>query len=278
MNNIKNYFLARSIRGHNPKRQLSSAIFVLFILILQPTITHSATAKKKKRIFAATDSFYDPNIDYSRFIGRVTDRDITSHVLKVNSTNTNVKFFRTGDPFTFKVGSMLDRDSCEGYVRSSERGYFVIFVKDFSPCFGITRRDYFRRGAMLYFHSETLARRTKESSIHRAVLLQRREDFFRQLNQTNHFLITYDQQKVRIALDYDKKILELERAKKRAVDSFLAKKNEQIALQKELKFRLDAIDRDLENYRVDKVETIADRWHVDNDLGIPVKNRPPRKN
>ena len=52
------------------------------------------------------------------------------------------------------------------------------------------------------------------------------------------------------------------------------KKKDSIDLQKELSYRLDKLDNDLEFYRVDKDEPKIDRWHLDHDLGKPVTDRP----
>ena len=45
-------------------------------------------------------------------------------------------------------------------------------------------------------------------------------------------------------------------------------------LQRELAYRLDNIDKELSFYRIEKVEPLFDRWHLDHDLGYPVYERP----
>ena len=52
------------------------------------------------------------------------------------------------------------------------------------------------------------------------------------------------------------------------------KKEDSINLQRELSYRLDKLDKDLEFYRIDKDEPKVDRWHLDHDLGKPVAKRP----
>ena len=119
-----------------------------------------------------------------------------------------------------------------------------------------------------------MARRVLEGSAYRKILIQRRQDLFRQLNNVNHFIWTFDQQRVLLAADYDKKILELQKQKQREVDNLISKKKDNLKLQRELIKRVDQLDRDLELYRVEKNELYVDRWHMDHDLGLPVQKRP----
>ena len=219
------------------------------------------------------DSFFDPSEDYSKFPGRITDRNKAGNVVKVFSENGNVKFLRAGDVVYFKVANK-DTKQCKGYVRSSERQYFVMYITNLSRCWN--RENYFRRGTMFVFASEILSNRVQDASVHRLVLLKRRSDFYNQLNEINHYLWTYDQQKIQLALDFDKKILELERAKERSMQSFLLSKQDKIELQHQLAKRLDTIDMDLEQMRIEKVELYTDRWAADHDLSPTLNNRPQK--
>ena len=219
------------------------------------------------------DSWYDKGYDYSQFTGRVTDRDKSSNILKVSSEDKNIKFFRAGDSVNFTVASK-DTDYCQGYVRNVEEKFFVIFVKDLFSCWG--NGDYFRRGTLLHFNSKQLLSRVKEASKYRIVLLKRKKDFFRQLNDVNHFIWSYDQQKVLTASDYDLKIVEIEKGKQKALEMLLAKKQDQIRLQKELIRRLSELDQELGHYRVERDDLLVDRWHLDHDLGVPVGKRPQK--
>lgn len=228
----------------------------------------------KKVILEERDSFFDNDRDYRNFTGRVTDRDETSNILKVSSENGNIKFFRAGDLIRFSVAKQDQERMCEGFVRSVEEGYFVIYVKDIYPCW--KKKEYFRRGTLLVFNSQKLFRRVQDASTYRVVLIKRRRDFFNQLNQVNHFLWSFDQQKVLTSAEYDKKILELEKAKEKAMELLLHKKQDQIRLQKELAFRLDELDKDLEFYRIDNHDLLVDRWHLDQNLGLPVGRRPQK--
>ncbi len=220
------------------------------------------------------DSFFDSEFDYSHFTGRVTDRDKTANILKIGSENKNTRFFQTGDRLNFRLASHKTK-MCDGTVRSVEEGYFVIHVSDWEPCF--PKGEYFRRGSMLVFSATSLSGRVRDAALYRLLLIKRRKNFFDQLNGINGFLWSYKQQRVREVTLFDQKIMALQRQKQRALEDLLAKKEENIKLQKELVLRLDQLDRDLEIYRVDKDEPMIDRWHLDHNLGIPVEKRPGKR-
>jgi hypothetical protein len=266
---------------------------VIFFWVVSPTPVVSSTTKqlvelkKRSEIISRTrvkpvdlgpsledkikDSFYDPKYDYSVFTGRVTDRDDTNSIVKVTSENKNIKFFRSGDPVRFRLAAQNTR-LCRGYVRSIEKNYFVLYVQDITLCWG--KNDYFRRGSLLVFNSDTLSSRVRDASTYRIVLLRRRSDFYKQLNDVNHFVWSYEQEKIKLAAEYDEKITALRQAKQKAMDMMSTKKRDSINLQRELAYRLDQLDEDLEFYRVDKDDPKIDRWHLDHDLGKPVAKRP----
>lgn len=217
------------------------------------------------------DSFFDPKYDYAIFSGRVTDKDDTTSIIKVSAESKNIKFFRSGDKVQFRLPSKKD-DFCEAFVRGIEENYFVLYVKDLSPCYGTD--EYFRRGTSLIFFSPKLLDRVREASVFRATLFQKKKDFLSQLNQLNHDVWNYEEQKMKIAAEYDKKIAEIEKQKQLALDQHLSKKNDYVTLQRELIYRLDNIDKEIEFYRVEKEEPLFDRWHQDQDLGYPVFEKP----
>ena len=227
---------------------------------------------KSKTLVIDTDSFYDPAVDYSSFSGRVTDRDATAAIVKVSSESKNVRFFRAGDLVQFKVQSQKNNDFCDGYVRSIEENYFVMFTKDLGPCF--PQEDYFRRGTVLIMKSIKLAERIREASVYRASLIQKKKDFMQQLNGINNGLWNFEERKVQLAAEYDQRLAELEKEKLKAIENLFSRKNDEIKLQRELVYRLDTIDHELDFYRIDKNELMIDRWHLDKDLGYPVYNRP----
>jgi hypothetical protein len=226
----------------------------------------------KRQIEEGFDGFLEPGADYSRFTGRVTDRDRHANILKISSETKNIRFFRAGDLVEFQLASDQRARHCEAYVRSIEEGHFVIYVKDLNRCFNIDA--YFRRGAMLVFRSERLAERVYEASKYRVLLVSRRRDFFEQLNRINHFIWSFDQERVKVAADYDRRILELQEARERALSGLNKTKQDNIRLQRELITKLDELDRDLDYHRISKDELHVDRWHLDHDAGLPLQERP----
>lgn len=225
----------------------------------------------KRTLSVEVDSFFDPKYDYSIFSGRITDRDETVSIIKVSAESRNIKFFRSGDKVQFRLPSK-NGEYCEAFVRGIEENYFVLYVKDLSPCYGTD--EYFRRGTSLIFFSPKLLDRVREASIFRATLFQKKKDFLSQLNQLNHDVWNYEEQKMKVAAEYDKKIAELEKQKQLALDQHLSRKNDYVTLQRELIYRLDNIDKEIEFYRVEKEEPLFDRWHKDQDLGYPVFEKP----
>ncbi len=213
----------------------------------------------------------DPGQVYRLFTGRVTDKDDKSRIFKVQVENNNSKFFRAGDNLYFHVQGREDRKLCKGFVRNVEENYFSMYVENLSPCWD---NGYFRRGTILRFDSKVLEARVFEASKYRELLIVRKEDFLRQLNGINHFIWTFDQQKVKVAADYDRQILELQRARQRALDDLIVQKQEKLGLQAELMRRLTELDESLKFYQVERTELLTDRWNLDQDLGLPVGQRP----
>lgn len=227
---------------------------------------------KKETLLIGADSFYDTSFDYDSFSGRVTDRDATTSIVKIASENKNVKFFRAGDLVEFKIQSNKDGDYCQGFVRSIEPDYFVMYTKDLQPCF--PKEEYFRRGTALIMRSEKLGQRVREASVYRASLINKKKDFMGQLNGINSDVWNFEERKIQVAADYDRRIVEMEKEKLKALDELLNRRNDQIKLQRELAFRLDNIDKELDFYRIEKQELMFDRWHLDKDLGYPVYDKP----
>lgn len=214
----------------------------------------------------------DPNVDYERFSGRVSDKDDSERIFKIKVENNNTKFFRAGDQVLFKINSRPQDDYCKGFVRTVEDFHFTIFVESLAPCY--SENEYFRRGTVLNFYSKVLASRVFEASKYREQLILRKDDFLKQLNGINHFLWTFDQQKVKTAAEYDEQINQLQRAKRKALDDMISLKQEQLVLQNELMKKLNELDESLQFYRVERQELMTDRWESDHDLGLPVGQRP----
>lgn len=214
----------------------------------------------------------DPRLDYERFTGRVTDKDDSGRIFKIRVENNNTKFFRSGDEVLFKLNLKENRPYCKGYVRSVEDFHFTIFVESLRSCFSAD--NYFRRGTVLNFYSTILAQRVLEASQYREQLIVRKEDFLKQLNDINHFIWTFDQQKVKVAVEYDEAINRLKREKQKALDDLITLKQERLVLQNELMKKLNELDGSLLFYRVERQELLTDRWEADHDLGLPVGQRP----
>lgn len=251
--------------------------FALKLTILVPFCVFFLQAKElsgipKETLKIDADTFYDPKFDYAKFSGRVTDRDATASIVKISSENKNIKFFRAGDLVEFKIQTSKESEYCQGYVRSFEENYFVMFIKDLYPCF--PKEDYFRRGTVLVMNSEKLATRVREASVYRASLIYKKKDFMGQLNRINSDVWNFEERKIQVAAEFDQKIAEIEKLKLRALDQLLSQKNDQIRLQRELVYRLDNIDKELVFYKVEKDDLMFDRWHLDHDLGYPVYEKP----
>ena len=217
-------------------------------------------------------SAIDPNVDYEHFSGRVSDKDDSARIFKVNVENNNTKFFRAGDQVEFKVNLQANRDYCKAFVRNVEDFHFTIYVESLAPCY--SNEEYFRRGTVLNFYSKQLALRVFEASKYREQLVVRKEDFLKQLNGINHFIWTFDQQKVKTATDYDQQINQLQREKRKALDEMITLKQERLVLQNELMKKLNELDESLLFYRVERQELMTDRWNLDHDSGLPFGQRP----
>ncbi len=218
------------------------------------------------------NAFIDPKVDYEKFMGRVTDKDKSGRILKVKVENNNTKFFKAGDSVYFTVNQHESNIPCRASVRNTEDFYFVIYVQDFDSCWPSGK--YFPRGMQLNFESNELATRVFEASKYREILLLRKDGFLNQLNNINHFLWTYDQQKMKTAADYDEQINALRRKKQLAIDNLLETKQENLLLQVELQKKLDGLDESLKHYRVERQEYMLDRWNMDHDLGHGFPQRP----
>jgi len=248
-------------------------LILLFILsqnslatILTPDLAGEKTTGEPN------NNFIDRRVDYSKFMGRVTDKDDTGRILKVNVQNNNSKFLKAGDIVFFKVNNHSNKSFCKASVRSVEDFYFSMYVQDFEACWG--QDKYFPRGTQLNFKSELLATRVLEGSKYRKLLVLRKEGFLDQLNQINNFLWTFDQQKLKTAIEYDQRINELLREKQLALDNLIGKKQESLRLQAELVSKLDTLDESLNHYKVERQEYLIDRWNMDHDNHLPVGRRP----
>ncbi len=228
----------------------------------------------KGKVSQELDSFYDPGMDYSKFKGRVSDINSSGKVIKINAETNNIRFFKIGDRISFLVSGSKIKQRCSANIRDIENLYITVYVELLSYCW--SSHDYFRRGTILNIESPALLARIKEASKYRVILLKQREDFLRQLNQKNHFQWTYKQQRLKTAAQYDRKIFELKKAKKQALDELLSSKKDNFVLQRGLNKSISVIDEKLIFFKIDRHEPLLDRWNLDHDLGIPVGRRPQK--
>jgi uncharacterized protein YllA (UPF0747 family) len=82
------------------------------------------------------------------------------------------------------------------------------------------------------------------------MLLVRKEDFMKQLNEINNFIWGFDQEKVKSIADFDDRINKLQLEKRRALDNLILKKQESLVLQNELMRKLNSLDESLKYYKV----------------------------
>lgn len=251
-----------------------SVIFLFHLFFVSSVNAMILTPSYPKEGFLEADNRgqINPEIDYERFSGRVSDKDDSSRIFKIKVENNNAKFFRAGDLVLFKVNLQDRRDYCKAFVRNVEDFHFTVYVESLAPCY--SSEKYFLRGTVLNFFSKALGIRVFEATKYREQLIVRKEDFLKQLNDINHFLWTFDQQKVKTAAHYDEEINRLMREKRKALDDMISLKQERLNLQNELMGKLSELDESLLFYRVERQELITDRWNSDHDAGLPFGQRP----
>ena len=220
----------------------------------------------------AESSEFNQYFDYSRFIGRITDYDKHREIFKVYSKNEYIRFFRSGDKVKFKL-SAPNGQYCQASIRKTHgEDYITISSYDLSLC--MENPHNLRRGARFLFQSEHLFKRVYNASIHRKVLLKRRQKLLEQFNEINGFLWSYNQQRIKTTAKYEGKIIKIKKAKKRELDTLKEKKKDGLLLQKELNRRLSETDRDLKFYSINDMAN-WDVWHQDQNLGLPISGHPP---
>ncbi len=254
---------------------MRSFILVLFILSSYCLTREIYKLPNEGIIDPDNNDTISSKVNYENFSGRVSDKDDSGRVLKIQVENKNTKFLKAGDLVYFKLNRSTKDNRCKGSVRDTEDKYFVIYVHSFYPCFDEAK--YLKRGTILLFNSPVLSKRVLEGSKHREMLIVKRDDFLKQLNKTNHFLWTYSLQKLKTAADFDARIAELEKEKMRALDDMVEKKQEEQEIQNRLKIELSTIDDELRFYRVERQEYFMDRWHMDHDTGLPFGQRPQKR-
>lgn len=220
------------------------------------------------------DSYFDPGQDFSHQLGRVSDYDKEKKNYKIRFENNNIKFLKNGDVMTFHVVNRK-KGVCRGQVRAVEDFHIVVEVPTLEPCWdGI---EYFRRGTILSIKIPSMSQRLYEASSFRKILIQRKADFLEQMKNLNNFLYNYDQERVGLIVNYDERIAKVMEEKKKAVRALEAKRRESYDLRMELGKKLDKLDRDIRFYRIERQETLIDRWNLSHDSGLPLGERPWEK-
>ena len=252
-------------------RQIFFLIFVWSYFFSTLALCKGSKGNLQKALEGELNSIFDPNFNYSKFSGRMTDRDKVGNILKILSENKNIKFFRPGDFVEFRL-ARLGNSLCRGHIKNVEDQYFTIYVKDLFRCW--KKSSYLRRGTQMVFYSVALAERVKDAGLFRVILIRKRVEYLDQMKRLNKFIWTYDQKKIKVSSSFDKKIVELENQKRRELDILIGKKRDQVFLQKEIVKKIDQVDSDLSYYKIENYEPDLDRWHLDHDLGLPVGKRP----
>lgn len=196
----------------------------------------------------ASNSGFDQTKDYSRFSGRVSDRNQSHTHLKISSESKNMKFFRTGDQIYFRL-SNRDTEYCSGYVRNVEEGYIVITHNSLKPCLG--KQNFILRGTSLLLFSERLNERVRDADLYHRVLSRKKKNFRNQYNEVNHFIYSFHQQRLKLASEFDRKIHNLKEKKDIALQRIIDKKRESAILQKELNRKILELEKNLQFYTID---------------------------
>ena len=220
------------------------------------------------------DSFYDPLIDYRKFSGRLTDKAENGTIFKIQVEAKNTKFFQISDVLFFNALRKKGKIPCRAYIRSIEANYITVFVKSVVNCWGSVNT--FRRGSIMIFNSEILAKRIKSASSYRVALFAKKRDYIYQLNKINKSIWSYKEEQVAVAAEYDEKIIELKKRRMKALEKITLRRKNNIKVRKNLSYKVDEIGRDLDFYRVEKDQLFSERWHFDKDLGKHIYRTPSR--
>jgi hypothetical protein len=217
----------------------------------------------------------DPEIDYSKLKGRVTDKRKNGRLIRIYTEHNNGKFLKTGDLVSFSL-KKADASQCFGIVRETENFYITLRIRNFVDC--TDSEKFVRAGTLLYFDSEVLKKRIYQAAKLRYQLLQRREKLAEKKKRIRRFIWSYDQQKMKTSAGYEQLILKKSREKQVALDDHLTRKKDSITLARELKRKLNQIDFDLRFYHVDRTELMADKLKVPRDSPekwqFPPKEQP----
>lgn len=219
--------------------------------------------------------FEEIDRDESRFVARITDRDESGRIFKIRSENRNVKFFQKGDQINFNIYDQVNYRPCSAQVKDVEESHIVVKVSSLYTCW---RRDKtLLRGTIIKIDAPILAQRVLEAKTRYTLLNKEKTDLLSQLNGVNNFIWNFDLEKSKVALEYDRRISELLKEKKQALIGVDQRRDNSFKLQRKLRDRLDKLDFELVEKRVEKQELFYDRWNLDHDLGRSHTKRPNRQ-
>ena len=201
------------------------------------------------------------------FTARMTDRDDSLRTLKMSSENSYTRFFKKGDALQFHLPRKKDR-RCDGFIKGAEEGFFVVSVKNLDSCWD--KSEYFRRGTLLTIYSPKLRSRVFGAKNYKLILKGRRDDHLKQLNEINHFIWSYDQQRIQLAASFDEQIIAIEKERQEALRELTNRKRDSTRLQQSLTYQLDKLEKDLSFYNVEKEDLLVDKQHLYDPFGLPI--------
>lgn len=218
------------------------------------------------------DGFIDPQHDYTKNVGRITDINQPQKMFKVKVENDTTRFLKTGDVVSIKIPN-LSKNSCDVGVISTEISYVTFGWQSLDQCWDT--KKYFRRGLLVEMNSSIMQLRVQQASAYRKQLLERRNVYLKQLNDVNNFFWKYETERERVLNEYDRKINELKNQRAQAAGSIDDERVNKTKVQGELMQELNSLDELLKFYRIDRREVFSDKTGQDYDTSAPVnqKNR-----
>lgn len=251
---------------------MKSVVIMCFIFMGFSVFTAEPSVNLPNQgVLGKSRDYFDPSVDYANQTARVSDIDDSKTLYKLKFENNNIKFLKKGDLVKFRV-LRNKTELCQGQVRSAEDYFVTIEVATLEPCWNSL--DYFRRGTILSVSMPVIEQRIFEATHFKKLLVTKKSDFYTQLKELNNFLYNYDQERVKLIVEYDERMARLMEEKKKAVRALEAKRKESYGLRHELSKKLDEAERDLRFYQIEREEPLVDRWHLSHDLGHPVGTTP----
>ncbi len=216
------------------------------------------------------DGFLDPNRDYSKNMGRITDIHQEKKILKIKVESDTTRFLKTGDAVLISF-EKLSKAPCEVYVVSTEISYVTLSWTSLDQCW--KQKEYFRRGLAVKLESSIMQLRVQQASAYRKQLLERRNVYLKQLSDVNNFFWQYETDRDKLLNEYDQKINALKNERSKVVGSLDEQRADKTKVQGELMQELNSLDELLKFYQIDRKEALTDRFYQDYDTSAPVDQR-----